>query len=284
MRKTLTTAAAAAAVALVLTACGGGTDSGNDDGSTASGGGGSTTIKVAYQKTDAFTQLDDLLQKCVPEFEAEHEGVTVQLEPIAAQETEYFTKLALMHGSAATAPDVVYEDTFQVRSDAAAGYLAPMDDYLADWDGWDQFSDAAKQAGAGDDGSTYGVSMGTDTRGIYFNKEIFEQAGLAANWQPESWDDILEAARTIKEKVPDVIPFNLSSGRCTPRPRVRTGSSSSCARSRSSRSGLARPEPDAALDACVGRPVRAGFPVARPISGEARGAAQVWGCSGGWSA
>lgn len=215
MRKTLTTLAAGVAVAVVLTACGGGTDDGNGGGSTdaSGGGGGSATIKVAYQKTDAFTQLDDLLQKCVGEFEAENEGVTVQLEPIAAQETEYFTKLALMHGSASTAPDVVYEDTFQVRSDAAAGYLAPMDEYLSGWDGWDQFSDAAKQAGAGDDGSTYGVSMGTDTRGIYFNKQIFEQAGLPTAWQPESWDDILEAARTIKEKVPDVIPFNMYSSK-----------------------------------------------------------------------
>ena len=55
--------------------------------------------------------------------------------------------------------------------------------------------------------------MGTDTRGIYFNKTIFEQAGLPTDWQPESWDDILDAARTVKEKVPDVIPLNIYSGK-----------------------------------------------------------------------
>jgi multiple sugar transport system substrate-binding protein len=108
---------------------------------------------------------------------------------------------------------VIYEDTFQIRSDAAAGYLAPIDDYLAKWDDWSQFYDNAKQAGLGDDGKTYGVSMGTDTRAIYFNKKIFEQAGLPADWQPKNWDDIITAAKTVKEKVPDVIPLNVYSGK-----------------------------------------------------------------------
>lgn len=203
--KTASVILGASALALVLTACSGG------GGDTTAGGDadGSTTIKVAYQKTDSFTQLDDLLQKCGAEFEAAHEGAKVSYEPIAALETEYFTKLALMQGSPSTAPDVIFEDTFQVRSDAAAGYLASMDTYLDSWEDWSQFSDAAKQAGLGDDGQTYGVSMGTDTRAIFFNKDVFEQAGLPEDWQPKDWNEILEAARTIKEKVPDVIPFNI---------------------------------------------------------------------------
>ena len=32
--------------------------------------------------------------------------------------------------------DLEYEDTFQLTSDAAAGYLANLDDYLADYDAW----------------------------------------------------------------------------------------------------------------------------------------------------
>ena len=50
-------------------------------------------------------------------------------------------------------------------------------------------------------------------RGIYFNKKIFEQAGLPTDWQPKNWDEILSAARTIKEKVPGVIPMNIYAGR-----------------------------------------------------------------------
>ncbi|MBU5423865.1 extracellular solute-binding protein [Cellulomonas hominis] len=177
------------------------------------GGGDDTTLTVAYQKTAQFVQLDDLLQKAKSEYEAANEGMSVDLVAIEAEQDQYFTKLALMNGSADTAPDVIYEDTFQIRSDAAAGYLLPIDEYVEAWEDWDQFPENARQAGLGDDGSVYGVSMGTDTRGLYYNKDLFAQAGLPTDWQPETWDDVLTAARTIKEKVPDVTPINVYAGK-----------------------------------------------------------------------
>jgi len=74
---------------------------------------GERTITVVYQKTAAFHQLDDLFQKVKPEFEAANPGATVKLQPIESED-QYFTKLALMNGSPETAPDVIYEDTFQI--------------------------------------------------------------------------------------------------------------------------------------------------------------------------
>ena len=61
-------------------------------------------------------------------------------------------------------------------------------------------------------GKNYGVMNGTDVRLIWYNKDIFKKAGLPTTWQPHSWADILSAARTIKAKVPGVIPMNLYSG------------------------------------------------------------------------
>lgn len=204
MKKSLTFIGIATVGALALSGCGAGssTDAGDEN-----------TLTIAYQKTSSFHQLDDLMQELKPAFEAAHEGVTVDLQPIEAEQDQYFTKLALMNGSASTAPDVIYEDTFQVMSDAAAGYLAPMDEYLAEWDDWSQFPEAAQRAGQGLDGKTYGVSLGTDTRGIYFNKDIFAKAGLPADWQPTTWDEILDAARAVKAADPDVIPLNIYSGK-----------------------------------------------------------------------
>ena len=194
--------AGALGVAAALAACGGKKDERS-----------SSSLKVAYQKTSAFTQLDSLLTKAKGEFEAAYPDVTIELVPIEAEQDQYFTKLALMNGSPATAPDIIYEDSFQVRSDAAAGYLLPIDEYVEKWEDWSQFVDTARQAGIGDDGKLYGVSMGTDTRAIYFNKKIFAQAGLPADWQPKTWDEILDAARTLKAKVPDVIPLNVFAGK-----------------------------------------------------------------------
>jgi multiple sugar transport system substrate-binding protein len=192
----------AAALALSLGAC-------------SSGGGGSdgSTIKVAYQKFGNFTQADELFKDVKADFEKANPDITVELVPIEAQQNDYFTKLALMNRSPSTAPDVMYEDTYMIKSDVEAGYLAPLDDYLAEWDEWDQFVDSAKEAGAGDDGKTYGVSMGTDTRGLWFNKEVLAKAGLPEDWAPKSWDELLEGARAIKESDPEVVPFNIYSGK-----------------------------------------------------------------------
>lgn len=192
----------AAALALSLGACGYG-GSGSDD----------ATIKVVYQKFGNFTQADTLFKDVKKDFEQANPGITVELVPIEAQQNDYFTKLALMNRSPATAPDVMYEDTYMIKSDVEAGYLQPLDGYLAEWDEWGQFVDSAKEAGAGDDGKTYGVSMGTDTRGLWFNKEVLAEAGLPEDWAPSSWDELLEAARAIKKSDPDVVPFNMYSGK-----------------------------------------------------------------------
>ncbi|WP_129663115.1 extracellular solute-binding protein [Phytoactinopolyspora endophytica] len=205
MRLRVSVAVGMAASMVVMAGCG--SDSDEAEGS------GSDTLKVVYQKFGNFTQADEHFTQVKEDFEAEHDGVTVELVPIEAAQNDYFTKLALMHGSESTAPDVMYEDTFMIKSDVDAGYLLPLDDYLAEWDDWDQFYDNAKNAGVGDDGSTYGVPMGTDTRALWYNTELFEQAGISVPWEPQSWDDVLDTARTIQQELPDVIPLNVYSGK-----------------------------------------------------------------------
>jgi multiple sugar transport system substrate-binding protein len=181
--------------------------------SSGNSGTSSKTITVAYQKFGAFVQMDDQMKKVKTQFEAAHPGYTVKLLPIEAAENDYYTKLSLMNRSANTAPDVMYEDTFLVNTDIQAGFLAPLDDYLAKWPDWSQFTDASKTAAKALDGKTYGVPMGTDTRALWYNKDLFAKAGLTVPWQPKTWDDVLAAARTIKAKLPGVTPLNVYSGK-----------------------------------------------------------------------
>ncbi|MCD5346049.1 extracellular solute-binding protein [Agromyces sp. S2-1-8] len=178
-----------------------------------SGGGDDDTIRIVYQKTDAFVALDDLFKKVKPEFEKANPGITVSLEPIVADEADYGTKLALMQQSPDTAPDVFYEDTFKVRSDVDAGYLLNLDEYLADWSDWSQFNEGAKEAGRADDGSVYAVPLGTDTRGIWYSKSVLEEAGVSLPWEPKSWEEILDTARKVHAASPDKVAFNVYSGK-----------------------------------------------------------------------
>jgi multiple sugar transport system substrate-binding protein len=199
----LTALVALALAATTLTACGSGSGSDPD------------TVKVSFkQSTDnSIHVMDDYLAGIKKQFEKENPGKKVELVPIKAPDSEYYTKLQQMLRSPKTAPDLVYEDTFLINSDITSGYLKPLDPYLAKWKDWDQFIDTAKAAARAEDGKTYGVPDGTDTRGLWFDKGIFKKAGLPANWQPKTWDDVLAAARTIKQKVPDVTPLNIYTGK-----------------------------------------------------------------------
>ncbi|MFC7825354.1 extracellular solute-binding protein [Streptomyces sp. NPDC057375] len=186
-----------------LAACGSGSGSDPD------------TVKVSFkQSTDnSIKVMDEYLADIKKQFEKANPGKKVELVPIKAPDSEYYTKLQQMLRSPKTAPDLVYEDTFLINSDITSGYLKPLDDYLADWKDWDQFIDTAKAAAQGEDGKTYGVPDGTDTRGLWFSKDVFAKAGLPADWQPKTWDEVLDAARTIKEKVPGVTPINVYTGK-----------------------------------------------------------------------
>lgn len=209
-RNLFVSAAAVTATALLLSACssgGGGDQSGAAESGDKGSASGDKTISVVFQETPEIWQQRKLMDATIPKFNEVHPDVEVKLEPVASAETDYFTRLQLMHGSPSTAPDVIYQDTFQVRSDAAAGYLAPLDDCVAGWDEWSEFEEAAAEAGKGDDGKLYGVSMGTDTRGIYYNKDVLKAAGLPDEWQPTNWDEMLDAARKVKESDPEAIPL-----------------------------------------------------------------------------
>ncbi|MFG2272583.1 extracellular solute-binding protein [Streptomyces chartreusis] len=191
------------AAAGTLTACGGGSGSDPD------------TVKVSYkQSTDnSIKVMDTYLADIKKQFEKANPGKKVEFVPIKAPDSEYYTKLQQMLRSPKTAPDLVYEDTFLINSDITSGYLKPLDPYLAKWQDWNQFIDTAQAAAKGEDGRTYGVPDGTDTRGLWFSKDLFKKAGLPADWQPKTWNDVLDAARTVKEKVPGVIPLNVYTGK-----------------------------------------------------------------------
>jgi multiple sugar transport system substrate-binding protein len=192
----------AAALAAALTAAGCGASEDDPD-----------TITVVYQDYGTFHAADTLFRKVKEEFEAAHPEATVELRPIEAPAEDYQTQVNLMNGSPAEAPDVIYEDTFTINQDVEAGYLAPIDDYWAAWPDAEQYHARADAAVTALDGHRYGVMLGTDTRGLWYNADLLERAGVAVPWEPATWDEVLEAARAVKEEFgAEVTPLNVYAG------------------------------------------------------------------------
>ena len=50
------------------------------------------------------------------------------------------------------------------------------------------------------DGTQWGVPIAFSTKALYWNKDLFEQAGLDPETPPKTWAEEIEMAKTIKEK------------------------------------------------------------------------------------
>ncbi len=172
------------------------------------------SIKGGKSEANATWLEDEVIPAFEEQMAAAGTPVEVSFEGRGVDDEDYKSQLALDLG-AGEGPDVFSIDGIWVGEFATAEYIAPLTDVVGpeadDWDGWAQINDAV-QANASFDGNRYGIPQGTDGRVIYFNKDLFEQAGLPTDWAPTTIDEVLDAARTIKEKLPDVTPIQLNGG------------------------------------------------------------------------
>lgn len=188
------------------------TGCGNDSKGSSDGGNkeGKTEVKITWRNTGDHDKMQKFLdEEFIPKFEKENPDIKVTPSSITASEGDYFSKVALSMQSESTAPDIVAEDSFMLNSDANAGYLTPLDEYVAKWDEWSNYTENLKAGSIAQDGKLYAIPGTSDSRGIWYNKNVFKKAGLPEDWQPKTWADIVAAAQKVKDSQPDVIPFGM---------------------------------------------------------------------------
>jgi multiple sugar transport system substrate-binding protein len=154
----------------------------------------------------------------IPEFTKQQKdkgvNVTVKYDGTGVDDGEYKAKIALDFNTD-IGGDVIEVDGIWLGEFAEGGQVKALDDVVGKdkvdaWDGWNQIPDAVQALGEFN-GKRYGVPVGTDGRVMYFNKKLFQQVGLPADWQPTSWDDITAAAVSLKQ-IPGVTPIQLNAG------------------------------------------------------------------------
>ena len=216
----------AMAMAVGLAACTGGEASppasGPDaTGDTGTGDGEAITLSIAANAVEGGKNAEEatwITDYVIPTFEQmmadEGHDVTVEFVGRGVDDEDFKAQLAL-DLSTSGGDDVIGIDGIWVGEFADAGYIAPLSEVVGaevdDWDGWEQIPDAV-QANMAYNGERFGIPAGTDGRVLYFNKDLFAQAGLPEDWQPTSWTEILDAARTLKEALPDVVPLQINAG------------------------------------------------------------------------
>ncbi|MFK0277112.1 extracellular solute-binding protein [Ensifer sp. NPDC090286] len=158
-------------------------------------------------------------KKVIPAFtekmKAEGKDVTVKLTQFGGEDEQLTQQLALDFSTGA-GPDVSGFDGFLIPSFVQGNLLKSLEEVagpdVPKWEGWQHISDGTK-ALMSYQGKPYGIALGTDARMIFVRKDLLKSAGLDAdNWQPKSWDELLDAARKIKAAAPDSFPLQLNAG------------------------------------------------------------------------
>jgi multiple sugar transport system substrate-binding protein len=100
-------------------------------------------------------------------------------------------------------PDVIVSDRPTLPKDAADGVYMNLQEY-ADRDGInrDQFYGWAWDQSLYE-GNTYGIPHETDVRVLFWNKNLFQEAGLDPEAPPTTWDELEAMADKLDQKNPD---------------------------------------------------------------------------------
>ena len=151
---------------------------------------------------------DDIVQASIVEFEQRNPNIKVKrINP--GDSGQYFTKLQTMM-AAGEPPDIFYMDFARMAPFAEAGQLEELDDYFAaesepdveDPLVLDDFFTPAVDAfrlqnGKMGLGPLFGVPKDFTTVGIYWNRDLFDQANAQHPTPDWTWDDFVAAGRKV---------------------------------------------------------------------------------------
>jgi multiple sugar transport system substrate-binding protein len=152
--------------------------------------------------TITFANFNDMetpfWQGMKEEFEAEHPNIKVEFQTVPGE--ELFDKL-LAQIAAGNPPDAAYVSDWMTGAFAQEGGLAPLDDYVAKSDLIDT-SDyvPAFLESSQVDGVQYGLPLTSETTGLFYRTDRFEEAGLDPNNPPKTWDEFQQYAEKLTNK------------------------------------------------------------------------------------
>lgn len=175
-----------------------------------------TANAIAGGKNDA--EASWIQNWVIPRFtkaeKAKGVDITVNFQPNGVDDQQYLTKISLAMRSG-TGADITAVDGIWVGELADAGSIKPLDDVVGKatvdtWSGWSEIKKSVQQITTYD-GQSYGIPDGTDGRVLFYNKKLFEQAGISVPWQPTSWHDIIAAGNKLKA-LSGVTPLQINAG------------------------------------------------------------------------
>ncbi|GAF07560.1 extracellular solute-binding protein [Paenibacillus pini] len=190
-------------LALSLTACGSSTKSETTSPTDSTTTNTTTTetvkekdVTITFQNIfpDPTDPKNKLMNKLVKQYEADHPNVKIELDSLNTDQQKLKLKT---QAASKEVPDItIVNPAAQMKPFVEAKLLAPLNDMLDENGLKGTFQDGLLDWYSFD-GSTYALPDGNNIGVVYYNKELFEKAGVKV---PTTFEEMLTVVKTLKSK------------------------------------------------------------------------------------
>jgi raffinose/stachyose/melibiose transport system substrate-binding protein len=207
-RKLISSILVMSMLATLIVGCGSassGDDSASAGASTEAGSSGSSDDKIVLNVINYHVGTDyaaDYYSYLFSEFQKTEEGKNVEFNFEEIPTTDAFNQKIKLLISSGDLPDIVLNGGNNITALAAeAGKVADLTPYFDADPEWKATFDEESLEFNTVDGKIYGVPVSKEISYIYYNKTLFEEAGIEApDVAYETWDEFFEVCDTLLEK------------------------------------------------------------------------------------
>lgn len=175
-------------IMILIAACGG-----KKENAAAAAGNEPVTIRWFMRWDQA--RVDNVAKPIIEEYQKMHPNITVEFENIGSG-SQYYAKLQTMIAGG-QAPDVFYPATHVAYAYARKGAIRYLDDFIKR----DKIDVSAYNPQILDlyslNGKVYGLPIDTAALVVFYNKDIFDAAGVPYPKEGWTWDDFLKTAKAL---------------------------------------------------------------------------------------
>lgn len=208
--KKLFALALAGTMAFSMAACGSGSSSDSSSDSSSSSG-DETVLRVLNWGS---TEEESIANDAIARFNEDHPDVKVEQTCVPVTEWSDFIQKWITMTTSGEAPDVINLGLEAAQMAVDNELIQPLDDIVADDDYLSELKDEYAESlleGFSVDGKLYGLPSGTQTMVMYYNKHMFDDAGLAYPQDGWTWDDFYSMAKQLTKDDGSVYGYGLSS-------------------------------------------------------------------------
>lgn len=124
-------------------------------------------------------------------FEASHPGVTIEYIDVASQ--DYALKSTTMLAGGDSSDIYMVKEVMDVLKWQEAGYAEPLTDYIANAN-YDLSGFAGMESNYAVDGTQYALPFRSDFWVLFYNKDLFDEAGVAYPTNDMTWEAYADLA------------------------------------------------------------------------------------------